>query len=58
MSSLTQNFDSTNQVTMSSIEIVDFINAFRKADSEHCYATTTLWQKYQKYWVKITLLNF
>jgi hypothetical protein len=28
MSSLTQNFDSTNQVTMSSIEIVDFINNF------------------------------
>jgi hypothetical protein len=31
MSSLTQNFDSTNQVTMSSPEIVDFINTFRKS---------------------------
>ncbi|MFW1950521.1 phage antirepressor KilAC domain-containing protein [Acinetobacter beijerinckii] len=31
MSSLTQNFDSTNQVTMSSIEIVDFINNHRKS---------------------------
>lgn len=34
MSSLTQNFDSTNQVTMSSIEIVDFINTFRGATGD------------------------
>jgi hypothetical protein len=31
MSSLTQNFDSTNQVTMTSPEIVDFINAHRQS---------------------------
>ncbi|WP_335951270.1 phage antirepressor KilAC domain-containing protein [Acinetobacter beijerinckii] len=35
MSNLTQNFDCTNQVTMSSIEIVDFINNHRKASGSN-----------------------
>lgn len=34
MSSLTQKLEDSNQVTMNSLEIVDFINTFRKADSE------------------------
>ena len=34
MNNLTQKLEDSNQVTMSSIEIVDFINTFRKADSE------------------------